>query len=84
MSGHPLNNVCQNSSFIATNFLTTWFLEIALVRASICVCVSVCLPPRPLTTSDVIWCDKDCVRLVKQVLRLFPSFLTTSYGTCRR
>ena len=36
--------------------------------------VSVCLPPRPLITSGVIWCDIDCVRLVKQVLWLFPAF----------
>ena len=55
-----------------------WFLEIALVRTS--VCVSVCPPPRPLITSGVIWCDIDHVRLVKQVLRL----LITSYGTCRQ
>ena len=62
-----------------------WFLEIALVRTSVCVCVCVCmcvlsvclfvcLPPRPLITSGVIWCDIGCVRLVKQVLRLFPAF----------
>ena len=31
------------------------------------VCVSVCPPPRPLIISGVIWCDIDCVRLVKQV-----------------
>ena len=37
-------------------------------------CVCVCPPPRPLITSGVIWCDIDRVRLVKQVLRLFPSF----------
>ena len=49
-----------------------WFLEIALVRAS--VCGSVCPPPRPLITSGVIWCDIDRVRLVKQVLRLSPAF----------
>ena len=59
-----------------------WFLEIGLVRVSVCVCVcvsvsvsvSVCPPPRPLITSGVIWCDIDCVRLVKQILRLFPAF----------
>ena len=48
-----------------------WFLEIALVRTL--VCVSVCPPPRPLITSDMIWCDVDCVQLVKQVLWLFPA-----------
>ena len=52
----------------------TWFLEIALVRTSVCMCVSVCSPPRPLITSGMIWCDIDRVRLVKQVLRLFPAF----------
>ena len=42
--------------------------------ARACVCVSVCLPPRPLITSGVIWCDIGRVRLVKQVLRLSPAF----------
>ena len=37
-------------------------------------CVCVCPPPRPLITSGVIWCDIGRVRLVKQVLRLFPAF----------
>ena len=41
----------------------------------VCVCVSVCLPPRPLITNGVIWCDIDSVRLVKQVLWLFPAQL---------
>ena len=40
----------------------------------VCVCVCVCPPPRPLITSGMIWCDIDRVRLVKQVLRLFPAF----------
>ena len=31
-------------------------------------------PARPLITSGVIWYDIDRVRLVKQVLRLFPAF----------
>ena len=30
------------------------------------VCVHVCLPPRALITSGVIWCDIGRVRLVKQ------------------
>ena len=46
-----------------------WF-----VRRYACVCLSVCPPSRPLITSDVIWCDIGHVRLVKQVLRLFPAF----------
>ena len=49
----------------------TWFLEIVLVHASVCVCV--CPPPRPLITRGVIWCDIDRV-LVKQPLRVFPAF----------
>ena len=40
----------------------------------VCVCVSMCPPPRALITSGVIWCDIGCVRLVKQVLRLSPAF----------
>ena len=51
--------------------MRAWFLEIALVRMSVCVCVSIL---RPLMTSGMIWCDIDRVRLVKQVLRFFPAF----------
>ena len=40
----------------------------------ISMCKCVCPPPRPLITSDVIWCDIDHVWLVKQVLQLFPFF----------
>ena len=36
--------------------------------------VCMCPPPRPLITSSVIWYDIDCVRLVKQVVWLFPAF----------
>ena len=54
------------------NQARAWFLEIALVCMSVCVCV--CLPPRPLITSGVIWCNIGCVQLVKQVLQLFPAF----------
>ena len=50
------------------------FLEIALVRTLVCVSVSVCWPPRALITSGVIWCDIGCMRLVKQVSRLFHAF----------
>ena len=52
-----------------------WFLEIGLVCTSVCmsVSVSVCLPPRALITSGVIWCDIGHVRLAKQVSRLFPA-----------
>ena len=43
--------------------------------ACVCLCLSVCPPPRPLITSGVIWCDIDRVRLVKQVLQLFLAFV---------
>ena len=43
-----------------------------LVRRYVCMCV--CPPPRPLITSGVVWCDTGRVRLVKQALRLFPTF----------
>ena len=43
----------------------------------VCVCLCVCLPPRLLITSGVMWRDMDLIRLVKQVLqRLF--------GNCSR
>ena len=42
-------------------------------HVSMCV-LCVCLPSRALITSGVIWCDINCVWLVKQVLRLFPAF----------
>ena len=71
-------DVCQflNQAHTAFGHARAWFLEIALVRVSVCmcVCVCVCLPLRPLITSGVIWCGIDRVRLVKQVLRLFPAF----------
>ena len=59
--------------------LHTWFLEIiCFVHASMCVsvCPSVCLPPRALITSGMIWCDIGYVWLVKpvpQVFSLLPS-----------
>ena len=37
--------------------------------------VSVCPSPRPLITSGVKWCDIGHVRLVKQVLWLFPALI---------
>ena len=71
------------------------FLEIDLVRASVCVCVSVCPPPGVLIASGVIWCDIGRVQLVKQVSRLFPAhyfihihvpyyIIFALYDTCRR
>ena len=50
-----------------------WFLEIALVYALVCVCVSVCPPLMALITSGAIWCDIGHVQLVKQVSWLFPA-----------
>ena len=47
------------------------------------VCVSVCLPPRPLITSGVIWCDIGHVQLVKQASQLFLA-LNYLIDTCRR
>ena len=41
---------------ILLNQECTWFLEIDLVRE---VCVSVCLPPRLVITSGVMWRDMD-------------------------
>ena len=43
-------------------------------RIDMCVCVSVCPPPRALITSGMIWCDIGHVQLVKKVSRLFPTF----------
>ena len=40
-------------------------------RRYVCMCVSVCLPPRPLITSGVILCDTGCVWFVKSILQLF-------------
>ena len=56
---------------------TPGFLKLIwLPRQYVCVCVwmSVCLPPKVLITSGVIWCDIGCMRLVKQVSWLFPAF----------
>ena len=39
-----------------------WFLEIDLVCK---VCVSVCLPPRLVITSGMMWCDVDPIWLGK-------------------
>ena len=56
----------------------TWFLEIIIDHASVCVsvhvCVSVCPPLRAIETSGMIWCDIGRVRLVKQLSWLFPAF----------
>ena len=38
--------------------VSTWFLETNLV-CDVCVCVSVCLPPRLVITSGVIWTSYD-------------------------
>ena len=51
------------------------FLEIALVRTSVCVCVSA---PKCINNQ---WRDIGRVRLVKQVSQLFPALITL-YVTC--
>ena len=61
-----LNQVCAAEGRVCLDFLKLFW--------SVCMCVCVCPPPRPLITSGMIWCDIDCVRLVKQVLQLFPAF----------
>ena len=43
--------------------------------------VCVCLPPRALITSGVIWHDIGRVQLVKQISRLFPAFNYILYMT---
>ena len=55
---------CTTLNFLnQTRAAEAWFLEIVLVRMSVyvCVCLSVCPPPKPLITSGVIWCDIDRV-----------------------
>ena len=37
------------------------------VRVCLCLCLCVCLLLRLLITSGMMWCDKDPIRLVKQV-----------------
>ena len=47
------------------------------VWTSVCVCVFVCLPPRLLITSGMMWREMDPMQLVKQDLQLL-------YGNCSR
>ena len=50
-----------------------WFLEIILFTlryVCVCVCVPVCLSPRPLITSGVIWYDIGHVWLVTHIPQL--------------
>ena len=69
---HHFKSGTRGQRLLAPGFLK--LLWSACRYACVHVCVSVCPPPRPLITSGVIWCDIGCVRLVKQVLRLFPAF----------
>ena len=72
-----------NSSFCETQIFKpgargqrprAWFLEIVLVRASVCVCVYVCVCVSAPKAINNQWRDIGRVRLVKQVLWLFPTF----------
>ena len=56
-----------------------WFLEIALVRASVCVCVCESAPEG----INNQWRDVGHVQLFKQVYG-FPLLLITLYDTCCR
>ena len=58
------------------NQARAWFLKIDPVRI-VCMRACVCLRPRLLITSGVMWRDIDLIRLVKQVLQLL-------YGNCSR
>ena len=75
--GHSLGNCsvltyrCLLNQAHAAFAHTPGFLKL-LWLAHRYVCVS--LPPRPLITSGMIWCDIDRVWLGKQVLRPFPAF----------
>ena len=45
----------------------------------VCMCVCLYAPLRQLITSGMIWCDIDCVRLVKPILQLFSLFLSINW-----
>ena len=58
--------ICIHIYFIVKLFAghrpaLTWFLKTDSVQMSVCVCVCVrvCLFPRLLITSGVMWCDID-------------------------
>ena len=55
------------------------FLKYFSVQTSVfvCVCMCMCPPLRLLITKDMMWCDMDHIRFVKQVLQLL-------YGNCSR
>ena len=55
----------------APGFLKSFLFMHQYVYVCMCACVSVCLPPRPLITSGVIWRDIGHVWLVKPILQLF-------------
>ena len=50
-----------------------WFLEIDPVR-DVCMCMSVCLPPRLLITSGVIWCDIDPYDWLNKLYGFYTAF----------
>ena len=54
----------------------TWFLVIALVHVSVCVCPAL----RALITSGMVWCDIGRVHWLDKFCDFFPALL---YDTCR-
>ena len=55
------------------------FLKSFCLHISRCVCLSVCLPPRELIISGMIWCDTGYVWLVKPVLQFFKILLSINW-----
>ena len=58
-------------SEIASHCILSFLKLLWSMYQYVCVCVSAL---RDLITSGMIWCDIDHVRLVKQVVLLFPAF----------
>ena len=68
-----LNQACTVFGHTPSFLKLLWFVH-RYVCVCVCLSLCVCLPLRALITSGVIWWDIDHVRLVEQVLRLFPVF----------
>ena len=61
-------------SFLNQARMAKGFLKSFCPRTLVCVCVCVCVCMSALEAINNQWRDIDLVRLVKQVLRLFPAF----------